>query len=58
MGKQAKTKPGKGTRTRLNPLTGKLETIPGTKAGPKRSRLSQGDPLRTHITDEKHHKKK
>lgn len=37
-----------GTRTRLNPLTGEVETIPGTKAGKKRTRLPEGHPLRTH----------
>jgi hypothetical protein len=37
-----------GTRTRLNPLTGEVETVPGTKAGKKRTRLPEGHPLRTH----------
>lgn len=37
-----------GQRTRLNPLTGERESVPGTKAGKKRFRLSYGDPLRTH----------
>lgn len=37
-----------GSRTRVNPMTGATETIPGTKAGKKRTRTSPGDPLRTH----------
>jgi hypothetical protein len=37
-----------GSRTRINPLTGKEETISGTKAGKKRTREPFGSPLRTH----------
>jgi len=48
MGKQSKAKPSKGSRTRLNPLTGQIETISGTKAGKKRTRLPADHPLRTH----------
>lgn len=35
-------------RTRINPITGATESIPGTKAGKKRNRLPVGHPLRTH----------
>jgi len=35
-------------RTRLNYLTGSVETVPGTKAGKKRQKLQFGHPLRTH----------
>lgn len=35
-------------RKRLNPLTGEVEHISGTKAGKKRHRLPVGHPLRTH----------
>lgn len=52
MGKQAKSKPAKGNRTRTNPLTGQVESIPGTKAGKKRMRLAHDHPLRTHISAE------
>lgn len=59
MGKQAKQKPSRGNRTRRNPLTGEVETIPGTKAGPKRVRLAPGDPLRTHVSaDDRKEKRK
>jgi hypothetical protein len=37
-----------GSRSRLNPRTGLVEQVAGTKAGKKRSRLAFGDPLRTH----------
>jgi len=37
----------------VNPLTGATETIPGTKAGKKRTRTAFGDPLRTHVSLEK-----
>lgn len=37
-----------GSRQRVNPLTGKVESVPGTKAGKKRTRESLGSPLRTH----------
>jgi len=49
MGKKKKsTARGAQQRERLNPLTGKIEIIPGTKAGKRRTRLPFGDPLRTH----------
>jgi len=49
MGKKKKSTPrGLQQRERLNPLTGKIEIIPGTKAGKRRTRLPFGDPLRTH----------
>jgi hypothetical protein len=49
MGKKKKsTARGLQQRERLNPLTGKIEIIPGTKAGKRRTRLPFGDPLRTH----------
>lgn len=49
MGKKKKNSANRsGERTRLNPITGKTEKIPGTKAGKKRFRLAPGDPLRTH----------
>lgn len=35
-------------RTRINPQTGQLEFVPGTKAGKRRTRLPVGHPLRTH----------
>jgi hypothetical protein len=43
-----KSKPASGSRTRVNPKTKEVETVPGTKAGKKRTRLSGGHPLRTH----------
>lgn len=46
--KNKKVNRGAQQRERLNYLTGKVEIIPGTKAGKKRQRLSFGDPLRTH----------
>jgi len=46
--KNKKVARGSQQRIRHNYLTGKDETIPGTKAGRKRQRLSLGDPLRTH----------
>jgi len=52
MGKQAKSKPANGNRTRVNPLTGQAETVPGTKAGKKRVRLAHDHPLRTHVSAE------
>ena len=58
MAKQKKAKVSTGTRERLNPLTGKVESIPGTKAGKKRTRLAPGDPLRTHVAFDKPRKKK
>ena len=58
MGKQKKAKASSGTRTRVNPLTGQVETVTGTKAGKKRQRLSPDDPLRTHVVAEKKRKPK
>lgn len=58
MGKQKKAKPSSGNRERLNPLTGQIESVPGTKAGKKRTRLAPGDPLRTHVPTDKPRKKK
>lgn len=43
-----KSKPASGSRTRVNPVTKEVETVAGTKAGKKRTRLSGGHPLRTH----------
>ena len=50
MGKKKKSKgtAGAQSRTRLNPITGQVETVPGTKAGKRRTRTNPGDPLRTH----------
>jgi hypothetical protein len=49
MGKKNKSvSRGAQQRERLNYLTGKIEVVPGTKAGKRRTRLSLGDPLRTH----------
>jgi hypothetical protein len=49
MGKKNKSvSRGAQQRERLNYLTGKIEVVPGTKAGKRRNRLSLGDPLRTH----------
>ena len=58
MGKQKKSSNNSGSRTRVNPKTGATETIPGTKAGKKRTRTAIGDPLRTHISLEKKGSKK
>lgn len=46
----AKKKVARGAqqRIRFNYLTGQSETVPGTKAGKKRTRLPYGHPLRTH----------
>lgn len=59
MGKKKKSSGSSGSqgRTRINPLTGAEETIPGTKAGKKRTRTAFGDPLRTHISVDKVGKK-
>lgn len=46
--KNKKVARGAQQRERLNPLTGKTEIVPGTKAGKRRQRLAPGDPLRTH----------
>lgn len=39
---------GGGGRSRINPQTGAMEHIAGTKAGKKRVMLPPGHPLRTH----------
>ena len=39
---------GGGGRSRINPQTGVMEHIAGTKAGKKRVMLPAGHPLRTH----------
>lgn len=39
---------GPQQRTRKNPLTGEVETVNGTKAGKRRTRLPSNHPLRTH----------
>jgi len=46
--KNKKVSRGAQQRERLNPLTGQVEIIPGTKAGKRRTRLPYGHPLRTH----------
>ena len=46
--KRSKTARGAQQREKLNPITGKVEIVSGTKAGKKRHRLSVGDPSRTH----------
>lgn len=46
-GRKPSTK-GSQQRTRTNPITKEMETLPGTKAGRKRHRLPMGHPLRTH----------
>jgi hypothetical protein len=49
MGKKKKSSGGGSTgRVRIHPITGEAETIPGTRAGRKRTRLPIGHPLRTH----------
>lgn len=48
MGKKKGSSSRNAERTRINPLTGALETVPGTKAGKKRQTLPVGHPLRTH----------
>lgn len=53
MGKQKKAKVASGSRTRVNPLTGEVETVTGTKAGKKRQRLPLDHPLRSHVVAEK-----
>jgi hypothetical protein len=45
---KGKSKPASGSRTRINPVTKEVETVSGTKAGKKRTRLPMGHPLRTH----------
>ncbi len=46
-----------GSRTRINPLTGQVETVTGTKAGKKRTRLPFDDKLRTHDLDQQKKKR-
>jgi hypothetical protein len=46
--KNKKAARGAQQRSRWNYLENKMETVPGTKAGRKRSRLPVGHPLRTH----------
>lgn len=46
--KNKKVSRGAQQRTRFNYLEQKFETVPGTKAGRKRTRLPYGHPLRTH----------
>lgn len=46
--KNKKVNRGAQQRERLNPLTGQIEIVPGTKAGKRRTRLPFGHPLRTH----------
>lgn len=46
--KNKKVSRGAQQRERLNPLTGQVEIVPGTKAGKRRTRLPLGHPLRTH----------
>ena len=49
MGKSKKKGGGSGVgRSRINPQTGAMEHIAGTKAGKKRVMLPFGHPLRTH----------
>lgn len=55
--KNKKVSRGAQQRERLNPLTGQLETVPGTKAGKRRTRLPFGHPLRTHDLHDKPRKK-
>jgi hypothetical protein len=46
--KNKKVSRGAQQRERWNYIEKKMETVPGTKAGRKRSRLPIGHPLRTH----------
>lgn len=46
--KNKKVSRGAQQRERLNPITGQVEIVPGTKAGKRRTRLPAGHPLRTH----------
>jgi hypothetical protein len=45
-------------RVRVNPITGAVETVAGTRSGRKRNRLQVGDPLRTHDLNAPGSKKK
>lgn len=49
---------GPQQRTRTNPLTGEVETVNGTKAGKRRTRLPSNHPLRTHDLDGKSRRKR
>jgi len=46
--KNKKVSRGAQQRVRFNYLTKEYETVPGTKAGKRRTRLPYGHPLRTH----------
>jgi hypothetical protein len=50
MGKKKKSSGSGGAqqRTRWNYIDKVMETVPGTKAGKRRTRLPFGHPLRTH----------
>ena len=48
MGKKKGTSGRTSERTFVDPLTGKTETVAGTKAGKKRQMLPPGHPRRTH----------
>ena len=48
MGKKKGTSGRTSERTFVDPLTGKVETVSGTKAGKKRQMLPPGHPRRTH----------
>lgn len=48
MGKKSGGSNKTNTRVRVNPLTGQTETVNGTKAGKRRTRLPFGHELRTH----------
>lgn len=49
MGKKKKqSKERGGSRTRINPLTGEREEVPGTRSGRNKVYLPPGHPLRTH----------
>lgn len=46
--KRNKVARGAQQRERLNPSTGAVEIVSGTKAGKRRAKLPFGHPLRTH----------
>ncbi len=48
VGKRSKGSSGVGGRERVNPVTGLVERVAGTKAGRKRVREPEGSVLRTH----------
>lgn len=59
MGKKKKSSGQRtGERTRVNPLTGEVEKISGTRSGKKRQLLPIGHPLRTHDLKPKGSRKK